>query len=207
MMNDGGGVVFITAAGDGYNVPDYAAYASCKGAVEVFARCVAKEYGSRCIRANTVAPGGIENLRSRKSLNFRRRPREVERVEPVEVWPYDKQAGCRLSILLRIDAKFLHSRKESRAVHSQACGSTIGTTDAPLTCGERSYDLIALPSFIFVSNAGLVALRICSFSSDLLDLMLLGMRERYRIRFPEFSERRVQRPAARHDHRPLDKVL
>ena len=60
MMNDGGGVVFITAAGDRYIVPGYAAYASCKGAVEVFARYVAKEYGARGIRANTVAPGGIE---------------------------------------------------------------------------------------------------------------------------------------------------
>jgi NAD(P)-dependent dehydrogenase (short-subunit alcohol dehydrogenase family) len=60
MMNDGGGVVFITAAADRYNVPGYAAYASCKGAVEVFARYVAKEYGLRGIRANTVAPGGIE---------------------------------------------------------------------------------------------------------------------------------------------------
>jgi NAD(P)-dependent dehydrogenase (short-subunit alcohol dehydrogenase family) len=59
MMNDGGGVVFVTAAADRYNVPGYAAYAACKGAVEVFARYVAKEYGPRGIRANTVAPGGI----------------------------------------------------------------------------------------------------------------------------------------------------
>ncbi len=59
MMNNGGGVVFITAAADRYNVPAYAAYAACKGAVEVFSRYVAKEYGSRGIRANTVAPGGI----------------------------------------------------------------------------------------------------------------------------------------------------
>ena len=59
MMNDGGGIVFVTAAADRYNVPAYAAYAACKGAVEVFSRYVAKEYGSRGIRANTVAPGGI----------------------------------------------------------------------------------------------------------------------------------------------------
>jgi NAD(P)-dependent dehydrogenase (short-subunit alcohol dehydrogenase family) len=59
IMNDGGGVVFITAAGDRYNVPGYAAYAACKGAVEVFSRYVAKEYGPRGIRANTVAPGGV----------------------------------------------------------------------------------------------------------------------------------------------------
>jgi NAD(P)-dependent dehydrogenase (short-subunit alcohol dehydrogenase family) len=59
MMNDGGGVVFVTAAADRYNVPDYAAYASCKGGIEVFSRYVAKEYGPHGIRANTVAPGGI----------------------------------------------------------------------------------------------------------------------------------------------------
>ncbi len=59
MMNDGGGVVFVTAAADRFNVPNYAIYASCKGAIEVFSRYVAAEYGPRGIRANTVAPGGI----------------------------------------------------------------------------------------------------------------------------------------------------
>ena len=43
MMNDDGAVVFVTAAGDRYHVPGYAAYAACKGAVEVFSRYVAKE--------------------------------------------------------------------------------------------------------------------------------------------------------------------
>ena len=59
MMNDGGGVVFITAAADRYNVPGYGLYAACKGAVEVFSRYVAREYGPRGIRSNTLAPGGV----------------------------------------------------------------------------------------------------------------------------------------------------
>lgn len=59
MMNDGGGVVFITAAADRYNVPGYGLYAACKGAIEVFSRYVAKEYGARGIRSNTLAPGGV----------------------------------------------------------------------------------------------------------------------------------------------------
>ena len=59
LMNDGGGVVFITAAADRYNVPGYGLYAACKGAVEVFSRYVAKEYGPRGIRSNTLAPGGV----------------------------------------------------------------------------------------------------------------------------------------------------
>lgn len=60
MVNDGGGVVFITAAATRFIVPGYAVYASCKAAVEVFAHYVAKEYGAQKIRANVVAPGGIE---------------------------------------------------------------------------------------------------------------------------------------------------
>jgi NAD(P)-dependent dehydrogenase (short-subunit alcohol dehydrogenase family) len=59
MTNDGGGVVFVTAAADRYHVPGYGAYAVCKGGIEVFARYVAKEYGPRGIRSNTIAPGGI----------------------------------------------------------------------------------------------------------------------------------------------------
>lgn len=59
MMNDGGGVVFVTAAADRYNVPGYGLYASCKGAIEVFSRYVAREYGPRGIRSNTLAPGGV----------------------------------------------------------------------------------------------------------------------------------------------------
>lgn len=59
IMNDHGSVVFITAAADRYIVPGYSTYAACKGAIEVFARYVAHEYGSRGIRSNTVAPGGI----------------------------------------------------------------------------------------------------------------------------------------------------
>ncbi|THD81949.1 MAG: SDR family oxidoreductase [Phenylobacterium sp.] len=59
ITNDGGGVVFITAAADRYNVPGYGLYAACKGAIEVFSRYVAKEYGPRGIRSNTLAPGGV----------------------------------------------------------------------------------------------------------------------------------------------------
>jgi NAD(P)-dependent dehydrogenase (short-subunit alcohol dehydrogenase family) len=60
MMNDNGGVVFISSGSTRFNVPGYSAYSSSKGAIEVFARYVAKEYGHRGIRSNVVAPGGIE---------------------------------------------------------------------------------------------------------------------------------------------------
>ena len=60
MMNDNGGVVFISSGSARFNVFGYAVYAACKGAIEVLTRYVAKEYGARGIRANVVAPGAIE---------------------------------------------------------------------------------------------------------------------------------------------------
>lgn len=60
IMNDGGGIVFISSGSARFNVPGYAVYASFKGAIEVFSRYVAKEFGARGIRSNVVAPGAIE---------------------------------------------------------------------------------------------------------------------------------------------------
>jgi len=58
-MNDGGGIVNISSGLTRFCVPGSSAYASMKGAIEVFTRYIAKEYGSRKIRANVVAPGAI----------------------------------------------------------------------------------------------------------------------------------------------------
>ena len=60
MMNDHGCVVFISSGTTRFCAPGYSVYSSLKGAVEVFTRYVAKEFGSRGIRANIVAPGPIE---------------------------------------------------------------------------------------------------------------------------------------------------
>jgi len=59
-MNDNGGVVFISSGTTRFSVPGYSVYSSLKGAVEVFTKYVAKEFGQRGIRANVVAPGAIE---------------------------------------------------------------------------------------------------------------------------------------------------
>jgi len=59
-MNDGGGIVNISTGTTRFCNPGYSIYASMKGAVEVLTRYIAKEYGSRGIRANVVAPGPVE---------------------------------------------------------------------------------------------------------------------------------------------------
>ncbi len=60
MMNDGGGVVNISSGTTRFAIPGYSIYSSMKGAIEVFTRNLAKEYGARGIRANVVAPGPVE---------------------------------------------------------------------------------------------------------------------------------------------------
>ena len=58
-LNDGGGIVNISSGLARFSLPGYSAYASMKGAIEVYTRYLAKELGSRKINANTVAPGAI----------------------------------------------------------------------------------------------------------------------------------------------------
>lgn len=60
LMNDGGGIINISSGTTRFSNPGYSLYASMKGAVEVLTRYIAKEYGSRGIRANVVAPGPVE---------------------------------------------------------------------------------------------------------------------------------------------------
>ena len=59
-INDHGGVVNISSGTTRFCIPGYSVYSSCKGAVEIFTKSVAKEFGNRGIRANIVAPGAIE---------------------------------------------------------------------------------------------------------------------------------------------------
>lgn len=59
-LNEGGGIVNISTGLARFSRPNYAVYASMKGAVEVLTRYLAVELGPRKIRANTIAPGAIE---------------------------------------------------------------------------------------------------------------------------------------------------
>jgi NAD(P)-dependent dehydrogenase (short-subunit alcohol dehydrogenase family) len=64
-----GGRIICTSTGLArFVIPGYAAYASMKGAIEVFVKYLAKELGSRGITANAVAPGVIETDFTRAHL-------------------------------------------------------------------------------------------------------------------------------------------
>lgn len=58
-MPDGSSIINISSGLARFTFPNSSAYASMKGAVEVFTRYLAKELGSRKIRANVVAPGAV----------------------------------------------------------------------------------------------------------------------------------------------------
>lgn len=60
ILNTGGGIINVSSGLARFCMPGYAAYAMMKGGIEVFSRYLAKELGSKGIRANTIAPGAIE---------------------------------------------------------------------------------------------------------------------------------------------------
>src|SRR5579859_6063757 len=67
-LNDNGRVINISTGLARFTYPGFAAYASMKGAIEVFTRYLAKELGSRGITVNTIAPGLTETDFTRASL-------------------------------------------------------------------------------------------------------------------------------------------
>jgi NAD(P)-dependent dehydrogenase (short-subunit alcohol dehydrogenase family) len=75
LLNDGGGIVNVSSGLARFSNPGSSAYAAMKGGVEVLTRYMAKELGSRGIRANVVAPGAIATdfgggrVRDNKEIN------------------------------------------------------------------------------------------------------------------------------------------
>lgn len=60
LLADGGRIVNLSSGLTRISVPGWSAYSAVKGAVEVLSIYMAKEFGSRGIAVNTVAPGAIE---------------------------------------------------------------------------------------------------------------------------------------------------
>lgn len=60
LIADNGRVINLSSGLARFVFPGYAAYASMKGAIEIFTKYLAKEVGPRGITANVIAPGAIE---------------------------------------------------------------------------------------------------------------------------------------------------
>lgn len=59
MIADGGQIINLTSATTRVATPGAAPYAAFKGAMEVVTRYMAKEFGPRGIRANSISPGAV----------------------------------------------------------------------------------------------------------------------------------------------------
>jgi NAD(P)-dependent dehydrogenase (short-subunit alcohol dehydrogenase family) len=60
LISDGGRIVNLSSGLTRVSYPGFSAYSAVKGAVEILSLYIAKEFASRGITANTVAPGAIE---------------------------------------------------------------------------------------------------------------------------------------------------
>lgn len=69
LMADGGSIVNMTSATSRVATPGVAPYAAFKGGLEVLTRYMAKEFGPRRIRANSVAPGPIRTDMTSEALD------------------------------------------------------------------------------------------------------------------------------------------
>jgi len=59
LIADGGAIINISSGLTRTTFPNVSAYASMKGAIEIYTKCLAKELGARNITANVIAPGAI----------------------------------------------------------------------------------------------------------------------------------------------------
>jgi NAD(P)-dependent dehydrogenase (short-subunit alcohol dehydrogenase family) len=69
LLADNGRIINLSTGLARFVTPGYAAYASMKGAIEVFTRYLAKELGGRGITANVVAPGIIKTDFTSEAFN------------------------------------------------------------------------------------------------------------------------------------------
>jgi len=119
----------------------------------------------------------------------------------------DNEVICRLNVLLGVDTKFLHSRKERCAINAKPRGSSISTTDATPALGKCAYNPVALLPCVFLSNTVFVLSPICAFSGDVLVFQEDSVCGFVRVCLSELSEWNLKGAASRQDHGTLNEIL
>lgn len=112
LMNDGGGIINISSGTTRFCIPGYSIYASMKGAVEVLTRYMAKEFGSRGIRANVVAPGPVET--DFNDAAIRNNPQVkafLSTLSPLGRVGYPDDIGSVVAFLCTDDAKWVNGQR------------------------------------------------------------------------------------------------
>ncbi|HEY9007239.1 MAG TPA: SDR family oxidoreductase [Ohtaekwangia sp.] len=111
-MNDGGGIINISSGLTRFTHPGSGAYASMKSAIETLTKYMAKELGSRYIRANIVAPGAIAT--DFNGGRVRENPQVQEYIKSITALPRIGQAddiGSVVAFLCSEDAKWVNGQR------------------------------------------------------------------------------------------------
>jgi NAD(P)-dependent dehydrogenase (short-subunit alcohol dehydrogenase family) len=112
LMNDGGGVITISSGTTRFCVPGYSVYSSLKGAVEVFTKYIAKEYGNRGIRANIVAPGPVETDFNNAAIRSNPQMKTfLSGLSPLGRVGYADDIGSVVAFLCSDDAKWINGQR------------------------------------------------------------------------------------------------
>jgi NAD(P)-dependent dehydrogenase (short-subunit alcohol dehydrogenase family) len=112
LMNDGGGIIFISSGTTRFSNAGYSVYAPLKGAIEVLSRYIAQETGPRGIRSNVVAPGPIETDFNNAAL--RNNPQRKESIASRTALGRVGQAddiGSVVAFLCTDDAKWVNAQR------------------------------------------------------------------------------------------------
>lgn len=112
IINDHGSIVNVSSGLTRMTYPGSGAYGSIKSAVETFTRYLAKELGSRYIRANVVAPGAIAT--DFNGGRLRNTPEMQERIKSVTALPRIGQAddiGGVVAFLCSPEAKWITGQR------------------------------------------------------------------------------------------------
>ncbi|MBL0740571.1 SDR family NAD(P)-dependent oxidoreductase [Chryseolinea lacunae] len=111
-LNDGGAIVNLSSGLTRFTHPGSGAYASVKSGVETLTKYMAKELGSRFIRANVVAPGAIAT--DFNGGRLRETPQVQELIKSITALPRIGQAddiGGVVAFLCSDDAKWVNGQR------------------------------------------------------------------------------------------------
>ena len=112
LLEDGGQIINISSGLARFSNPTNAAYAMAKGALEVMTRYLAREWGVRGIRANTVAPGAIEtDFADGRLRNSPQMKQQIAALTPLGRVGQPDDIGSMIAALLSDDFRWVNAQR------------------------------------------------------------------------------------------------
>lgn len=111
-MNEGGSVINISSGLTRFTFPNSSAYASMKGAIEVFTRYLAKELGYKGITANVVAPGAIAtDFAGGDTKNNEQKRKMLSSITPLDRVGQPEDIGSVVAFLCSDEAQWINGQR------------------------------------------------------------------------------------------------